>query len=353
MLPRFFQIALLGIGLFAATNARAEAEKAQTEKPEDRTFSLRSATAEGGVGSSKSAASLPASTFFYQRVASRASLGAHLELNAGLTMNEDLAAKPSSPGAFATSADQTYYGTAGATIAASDHVDLGIQGNGSPSSSRDVASVVSHKGNESNALLRVDSHSVGATASLAYDSADEEIRTVDVGLDASVGIATYSADSHVAQTPVYRGATPASAFPETHAALMQTRIAGGATFTILDDTDVGASAAYYIYDAKNPAAIGTFEASTGYGVGAPILPLRWSVSPAVGRRVGPVSMRAYYEFADLAAPGVSHTLGGRVQVTVSKSIRLYALSSYRAMPAPGLETTHTWSVGLGINARFD
>lgn len=353
---RFLQFALTTALLAFAAPAMADEDRDMAEKPEERTISLQSATAEVGAGTSKSASSLPSSTFFYERLGARATLGENLTLNASLTLNEDLATEATSEGGFATSGDHTFFGTLGATIAVSDHLDIGASFNGSPSSTRDVGSSVSLKGGkDADALLRVDSSSIGGTASIAYDSADDEEHDVDVGLDASASLTGYSADSTVAQTAVYAGAPDASRFPKTSASLMQGRIGVGAELTIFDDTDVGASGAYYIYDQKNPAAIGTFDAvaSSGasYGIGAPILPQQWSVRPEVGHRFGRFSVRGYYEFADLAAPGVAHTVGGRVQVSLGK-VKLYATSSYRANPAPDVETSKTWNVGVGITTRF-
>ena len=228
--------------------------------------------------------------------------------------------------------------------------------NGSPSSTRDVGSTVSLKGGkDADALMHVDSSTVGGTASISYDSADDEAHDVDVGLDASASLTGYSADSTVAQTAVYAGAPDASRFPKTSSSLMQGRIGAGAILTVGGDTDIGASGAYYIYDQKNPAAIGTFDAvsaaGASYGVGAPILPQQWSVRSEVGQRFGRFSVRAYYEFADLAAPGVAHTVGGRVQVALGK-VKLYASSSYRATPGPDVETTKSWNVGVGLDDAF-
>lgn len=353
---RIFQIALSTALLLVAGPALAEDERDVAEKPEERTISLQSVSAEAGMGTSKSSESLPASRFFYQRLAARASFGEKVTLSSSLTLNEDLAGTPSSEGGFATSGDHSFFGTLGATFSVSDHVDIGAQINGSPSSTRDIGSSVSASGGKSaEALLRVDSSSLGGTASISYDSADDEAHDVDFGLDASASLTGYSADSTVAQTAVYAGAPDASRFPKTSTQLMQGRIGAGAEVTILDNTDLGASAAYYLYDQKNPAAIGTFDAvaanGASYGVGAPILPQQFSVRPEVGQRFGRFSVRAYYEFASLAAPGTSHTVGGRVQVALGK-VKLYALTSYRASPAPYVETSTTWNVGVGATMRF-
>ena len=122
---RFFQIAVTAALLLVAGPALADENRDVAERPEDRTISLQSATAEVGAGTSKSAASIPSSTFLYQRLAARASFGEKVSLNAGLTLNEDLAADATTEGGFATSGDQAFFGTLGATIAVSDHVDLG------------------------------------------------------------------------------------------------------------------------------------------------------------------------------------------------------------------------------------
>jgi hypothetical protein len=82
-----------------------------------------------------------------------------------------------------------------------------------------------------------------------------------------------------------------------------------------------------------------------------MLPPRWTLRPEVGHRVGIVSLRGYYQFADLAIDGaVGPTVGGKVLVAVGR-VKLYATGSYRSDVFAD-SAAQTWVAGLGVTGRL-
>ncbi len=309
-----------------------------------------------GFGSSKAAPSTPATSFLYERASSRWAFGSRLELSASLTLNEDFAAAPQKTTGFVSTGDTVLSASAGATYTASDHVDLGLTLSGSPSSSRDVATSITVQdpsgGHDADALLHVASSSAGATAAVTYDSAGDDAREVDVAIDASAGVTRFGTQQIVGETAA--GEPSAASFPRSDASLVQARLGAGATFTFADDTDVGVSGAYYVYDTKHPGDVGMFTVLAGsgasYGAGPPTLPPSWSVRPEIGRRFGDVSLRASYEFTDLAVDGVAHGAGLRATLSLGK-VKLFASGSWRGTVFTDA-TSQTWSGSVGITGRL-
>jgi hypothetical protein len=137
---------------------------------------------------------------------------------------------------------------------------------------------------------------VGAVATVGYDSFDEEQpHDVDVALDGNVAATRFSTDQAVVATS---GQAPNVA-PAT-AALTQARLGATMTFTFLEHTDVGVDGAYFLYDAKDPANVGLFDATssgvtTSFGAGIPTAPARRTIQPDVSHRFGVLAVRAWLE----------------------------------------------------------
>jgi hypothetical protein len=256
---------------------------------------------------------------------------------------------------LATSGDTVFFGSLDATWDYAKHLSLGLGINGSPKSTRDVATpnpvVTSPRpGQEPDALIRATSSSVGALADAGYDSFDQDqSHTVDVAVDASAGVTEFFSEQ--------RAVAPGNAVAKLgtqDAKLTQTRVGGTTTMTISDDTDVGVDGAYYFYDDPNPGNVGTFVTGlqSAWGAGLPMLPPRWTVRPEVAQRIGSLTLRAYYQYADLAVDNAyGHTFGGKIQLGIH-NVKVYVTGSYRVDEFAADETAQTWSAGAGLAWRL-
>ena len=312
--------------------------------------------AEIGGGQTRPSSTSNSSTFLYQRVAGHYSPTRSLELGAAFRANEDFAA-PRAPGStFRSGGDALFYGAIDGTYLFSPHFDVTLGVNGSPPSKRDVATSLQVSrggtGQTVDALVRARSSSMGAVASLGYDSFDEnEAHDVDVALDGNVAATRFSTDQSVVATS---GQAPNVA-PAT-AALSQARLGATMTFTFREHTDVGVDGAYFLYDAKAPADVGLFDATssgvtTSFGAGIPTAPARWTIQPDVTQRFGVLSVRAYYQYADLATESaVAHTFGGKLQLAVGR-VKLYATGSVRSDVYTDA-TAQNWVAGIGVTGKL-
>jgi hypothetical protein len=87
------------------------------------------------------------------------------------------------------------------------------------------------------------------------------------------------------------------------------------------------------------------------GAGLPLAPPRWTLRPEVAQRVGPLSLRVYYQYTEYAqADYVGHTVGGKAIMRFG-SLRVYATGSYRVDLASG-RASDTFTAGLGATWAF-
>ncbi|HEY8080293.1 MAG TPA: hypothetical protein VIF62_39455 [Labilithrix sp.] len=343
------------LSLLAPASALAAEGAAAPKQAPSQSESVIVLTAEAGGGQTKASPDTPQSSYFYQRAAARWSPSERFDLSASLRATEDLARPPDTASTFATSGDAVFFGAIDGTYDLTPHWNLTVGFNGSPSSTRDVAApspLVTNPqpGQEPDALVRAETWSAGVLAEAGYDSFDaDHAHDVDVAIDASAGMTGYFTDQHAI--------APNSAvakLPEQKASLAQTRVGGTTTFTFADDTDVAVDAAYYFYNSANPADVGTFVTGlqSAWGAGLPMLPPRWTLRPEVTQRFGRLSLRAYYQYADLALDDArGHTVGGKVQLAVG-NVKLFVTGSYRTDLFAADETAQTWSAGAGLAWRL-
>jgi hypothetical protein len=313
-------------------------------------------TAEAGGGQSRPSPSSSPSTFLYQRAVGRYAATRTLDLSATLRATEDLASPKVAGAKYATGGDGIFYGAIDGVLALSPHVDLSLGLNGSPTSTRDLATTLHlgapGPGRDVDALVRARTSSFGAVAELGYDTFDADVsRSVDAAFEASAALTHFATTQSVVEAS---GRAPA--IPSTSAGLVQGRLGATTTVTLAEHTDVGVDAAYFVYDAPNPGNIGLFDVTSGgqttsFGAGIPMLPPRWTVRPEVGQRIGILTLRAYYQYADLAVDNaVGHTVGGKVQVGLGR-VKVYATGSYRTDVFAD-STAQTFVAGLGVTGRF-
>lgn len=107
--------------------------------------------------------------------------------------------------------------------------------------------------------------------------------------------------------------------------LWQGRFGAGYTATLLQKTDAGLDATYFIYD-KPPTGVGYFSlVSLGreVGSGVPVLPVQLSVRPHVAHRFGPVTVKLGYQYGLYTEGlGALHALTAKVSWKVTKQWRL-------------------------------
>jgi hypothetical protein len=361
MRPHVASITACGLLVLGAiVPARASADQGSTPPDSVRTATGPSQpvvlTAEGGVGQSKASRDSAKTSFFYQRATGRWSASERLDLTATLRVTEDLAHPADSSSRFTTSSDLVFFGAVDATYQLTPHFNASLGVNGSPTSTRDVATTnpVWASASERDAaedpmaLVRAKTASLGAAAELGYDSFDpDEEHDVDGSLEASVGWN----DSFTEQTVVSPDA-PAK-IGTSNASLQQTRLGGAATLTIAEKTDVGVDAAYFLYDTPNPNAVGSFatDVHTNWGAGLPMLPPRWTLRPEVAQRIGPVTLRAHYQYSELTIwNAAGHTVGGKIQVAAGR-LKLFVNGSHRT-DLFTYATAETWTAGAGLSWRL-
>lgn len=237
--------------------------------------------AEIGAGETRPSSTSNATPFLYQRAVGHYSPTQSVELGATFRANEGFAT-PHTPGSmFSSGGDVVFYGAIDGTYLLNPHFDLTLGVNGSPSSKRDVATSLQVSkggtGQTVDALVQTQSSSMGAVASLGYDSFDEnQPHDVDVALDGNVAATRFSTNQAVVAT-----SGPAPNVAPAAATLSQARLGATMTFTILEHTDVGVDGAYFLYDAQDPANVGLFDA-TSSGITTVVSP-----SPRTSRPVTP------------------------------------------------------------------
>jgi hypothetical protein len=295
----------------------------------------------------------------YQRVVGRYAPTQSLQLAATLRATEDLPAPKAAGAAFNSSGDAIFYGGIDATISLSSRWDLSLGINGSPPSTRNVATSLhladgsaGGAGVDVDALVRSRTGSIGALAELGYDTFDADVpHDLDAAIEGSLAVTRFSTTQDVLETS---GRAP-TILPAT-AELTQVRLGATATFTIAEQTDLGLDLAYFVYDTKNPGDVGLFDATSGglttsFGAGIPMLPSRWTLRPEVGHRFGAVSLRAYYQYTDVAIDGtVGHTVGGKIQLAAGR-LKVYVTGNYRSDIFPD-STAQTWVAGLGVTGKL-
>jgi hypothetical protein len=336
-----------GLSLVVRSALGAE-ENTPPAQPSEQTVVVG---AEVGTGQTKASPDTPTSSFFYQRATGRWSPSDSFDLAASFRATEDLARSPDTGSTYATSGDAVFFGALDATwdFVKNWNASLGV--NGSPKATRDVAvaNPLATAGQDPNALVRAKTSSVGAIAEAGYDSFDlDHVHDADIAVDVSAGLTGFFTEQETLAP-----ADAAAQLGKAKASLTQTRLGGTTTLTLFENTDLGLDGAYYIYNDKNPGDVGTFVTGlqNAWGAGLPMLPPRWTLRPEAAERIGRVTLRAFYQYADLAVDGgTGHTVGGKIQIAI-QNVKLFVTGSYRSdIFSEG--TAATWSAGAGFSLRL-
>jgi hypothetical protein len=285
---------------------------------------------EAGAGESQQGPAIPASVYEYQRVNGRVDFTEKTSLALTARLTHDFATAPDPTTMLRTGDDWVWLGTLDFTQDVGDHVELGASVSGSPPSGRDVAS---------SSLVHTTNANAGGAVDFTYDTftLDGPPHRADVAWNAAAGYTWLASDQTLAQ-PSAKGT----------ASLSQIRLETSLTGTLAENTDLGLDLAYYLYSPSDPSNVGFFQSgTTTWGAGLPLLPARWTLRPELAQRIGPVSLRAYYQFADYALDGWSgHTVGGKAQVRLG-TFRLYATGYFRWDDEAGTPAT-AWTAGVGL-----
>lgn len=347
-----------------------------------------SITAEIGGGQSKPTPTIASAPFEYQKLSGRWQATDTLSIASSLRLTHDFAGAPVDGTVLRTASDWVWQGTLGASFDASEHVALGLDVSGSPTSRRDVASALSYAGaagstSTLDASMKTNGWNAGAAFDVQYDTFDEdEEHAVDATFDVGAGYTHYASDQTLAAVEEPGGVvqvetlasrctnvtTPqcqayAAAGKDKASRLEQARLGATVTFTLWDRTEVGLDVGYYLYDRGKPGEAGFFDApidrgarevgSATWGAGMPLLPPRWTMRPELGHRWDWITVRAYYQFGKYAVEPseVGHTVGGKITLLLDRW-RPYVTGNVREDVAGGAAGASSWTVGAGIQRLF-
>ncbi len=129
--------------------------------------------------------------------------------------------------------------------------------------------------------------------------------------------------------------------------LHEFRLAAGGTVTVGGEIDVGLHGAFYLYN-KDPSEFGYYSSLTSgrtdlhnlsLGNGVPLAPYRFTLRPDVTRRVGPVSLTLWYQFALYASDlGTSQVFGARLQWAIGQWWKVWLTGNVQVDLQPPFST---------------
>ncbi len=346
-----------------------------------------SVSLEAGTGESKPTPTIPSSAFEYQKLVGRYEPSDVVYLSAQVRAQHDFAA-PTPPGtSLTTGPDWVWFFALDGTWDVAKHLTLGANLNGSPPSTRTIASAfrypVAGRAFDSDAVMLATSSSLGGSIDFLYDTFDEDTpRDVDASLDLTVGYTHFVTEQSMTELddptgqpqPVGSFLSACATAPSelcgvvNRAAQQQTgklsqwRLGATPTMTVGGNTDFALDAAYYVYDKKRPDEVGIWNVGTAggagpvasYGAGLPLITPQWALRPEVGHKWTAVSVRLWYQFTDYTIPSyLGHAVGTKVQLYLGKW-RPYATASYRADVSTdgSVDNAQTWTVALGLTRQF-
>jgi hypothetical protein len=351
-----------------------------------------SVTAEAGGGVSKPTPILPSTPQEYQRVVGRLEPNDSLYLSAQVRLTRDFPNGPAPGTTLATGGDWIWFGSLDGSVDLTDDLTVGFDLNGQAPSSRDVASPFTYPtsrttSQDTTALMKATTYSVGGAFDISYDTFDDNgpPHALDETVDVSVAYNHYGVDQSMTALDGPNGATTVGnlvascagkttalcssagfAAHDISAGLEQARFGATLTTTVAENTDLTLDGGYYVYNRGDPDAVGFYDFTvfnaagqslgTGsFGAGLPLLPPRWQLRPEIARRWSALTVDAWYQFTDYTSPEfLGHAVGGKVQLRLGKTWRIYTTGSYRvdvSSVTPD-DTAHSFTLGLGVTYAF-
>jgi hypothetical protein len=174
--------------------------------------------------------------------------------------------------------------------------------------------------------VRDKTSTLGFDLGAEYDTAGDTNAESAIGL--SLGATSYSTTQAVRQrkNTMLMGAPPPMFGMAEEASLIQWRADANFTETLYENTDIGLSGTYYIYN-RDTAQSGYYgEAVFGrlIGDGIPIAPLQYAIRPSLTHRFGALQLRGYVQYAAYRSDeGSSFVVGLKTQYKFSSALRVW------------------------------
>jgi len=321
------------------------------------------------AGASLSASTTPSISWIADRIAGVWDAGARWQLRASVDATHAMA--PSGE-----EANTVFSTSASAEIALDSHGSLSLVAGWSPTSTTHSSATVlddSLPGDQGEAVARLAARSamMSLAASLEYDTAGtsdhETSGSLTIGANHFQSLQTITAltdpDGQMLTTrEVSDHCATRSCSDELQAALSpkatqltQLALSASVMHTLEGTGDLGLGASCYFYD-KDPNTVGYFSLATlgrgNLGTGAGVAPLRYTFSPSIGNRWGPLSGTLSVTYG-IYFQGVGYDLTTnaklqyKLKLDAQSRLKLYTkLSGSRGADQEG-NTTSSMSMALG------
>jgi hypothetical protein len=331
------------------------------------------------VGASQATAANPRAGYLAERLAVSLDLHRAWTLRVEGTWTYDAATAPSGDTHFGSQGGDVFLFLGNLTWTPSERFWLALEASGSPPSTTATDTTVAFSATRTGAITDVDadlrsrSSSIGAALAAGFDTAGES--NAETALDLSAGFLHYETLQRIVEVADRNGTViPTSSlvtYCETHlcgkalrsalqaqqAMLNQVRIGANLTETIYQTTDLGLSAALYLYN-EDPTQVGYFGVtsvgrSSSFGSGMPIAPYRLTVSPDLAHRFGNLLCELGFLYG-LYASDQGYALGAtiRFQYKFSPRWKLWLKASGERDRDAENATTLSSSVSLGVRFTF-
>jgi hypothetical protein len=331
------------------------------------------------VGASQTTAANPRAGYLAERLAVSLDLHRAWTLRVDGTWTYDAATAPSGDAHFGSQGGDVFLFSGNLTWTPSDRFWLSLEASGSPPSTTATDTTVAFSATRTGATTDVDadlrsrSSSIGGALTAGFDTAGES--NAETALDLSAGFLHYETLQRIVEVVDRSGTVlPTSSlvtYCETHlcgkplrsalqaqeAMLNQVRLGANVTETIYRTTDLGVSAALYLYK-EDPTQVGYFGVtsvgrSSSFGSGMPIAPYRFTVSPDVAHRFGNLLCELGFLYG-LYASDQGYALGAtlRMQYRLSPRWKVWVKASGERDQDAEDATTLSSSVSLGARFTF-
>jgi hypothetical protein len=344
-----------------------------------------SVTDEVGFGSSPATTNNPSTGFLYDRLGGEGDINDHWDIRGDVMLTHDQAAPPQQGARFGSSGGNILFFDLGGDWQPDDHISFGLEGDFAPKSNQASDAQIAVAGPDggsalADADLRTATSSLGFTVNVGLDTAGES--NWESAGNTSLAVTHFSTDQLVAavanrrtnfELPTLRTACEkaqtAGRAPISCAALLgepgditQSRVAANFTETLYEDTDVGLTGAYYIYD-KDPTTVGYFTLATrgrvatggsfAFGQGLAIAPYQFTVRPDVAHRFGGLRLDLSYQYGQyVPGQGYSNAVGLKADYKFNRAWKVWlAVILEKDTDGSGNQTT-SGSVAAGVRFRF-
>jgi len=333
------------------------------------------------MGSQDPTATTPSSGYWSNRLAADIGLNDAWSLRGDFLMTNDRPSPPATGANFGDSGGWIPMLTLGLDFDPNDHWSLSAAAAVSPKSSQfNDAPISLADAGILDADLRSNTSSLGGSFGVSFDTAGESDWETAVGgvfgatrYQTGQAIAAVAKGAVATSLPKLRttcqqlratvGRAPAWCAPLLGEAgdITQVKLSADATETIYENTEVGATFVYYLYD-KDPTQVGYFTlASRGritggtnsFGEGLAIAPYQFTVKPEVAHTFGPVRVDLAFQYGQyVPGQGDSTALSLKVSYRFNKMWKVWASGwGERDVDGSG-NVTQSSALSLGVRCHF-